>query len=479
MSKRYKIFNFAPKKLLRSRAFITVILLLFISCTFTAANLAQGPKLSEISFTSETLTSLNNQRVVLRFNQNILEPREIKLTPEADFTTEVRERQLIFNFTNPLLSDTAYTIELHATAMATGAKSNITAEFITAPLEIFVLQKRPDNTQSTAQDKITRQLVKQGAYPEQVFSAPNITEFTALGNWLAVVRKNNQPEKQNLKTAPVQHEEQRLTVLQLAAHPAAQKSADNTNSTAQTLSKPLKHTEIPQPQAENLRQVQISSDGSLLGIKFFNGTADNLWLYTLSNLSPTAVRPVTDENGTELTVQSWYFLPGTSTIQLLTPTGKHYRVPFGSPAMLDSNPWQPVPNQTAVEQTIYQTANSPHTNNANVTNPHIKATNKTSISNTSTITPKLPLSLILKNSKLELNQQGALQLTTVTQNTVLYSPAAASSSISGLCLSPNNQFVLVRIQPQGGDPLLNAVEIKTGKTILSTPGVTASWCGTY
>lgn len=402
----------------------SLVLLLLTVLALAGYTLGRGPQLQDVTYNSAQLTSMPEQQAALQFNEPLREITELTMTPAAQFETEILGSQLRLTFSKPLLAATTYQLRVTAVSQSTGKAHTATAALTTDALQVFGL-----GASAPGQDSLTLHTVGADPHPQNsaaVFSTAHITEFAASGNWIAAVEPGNDFE-------------QRLTVLRLDGASV---------------------TELPQPATAAPRTPQFSADGSLLGLKFFNGTADNLWLYTLNNLSRTAVRPVTDAAGVELEVADWRFEPGTSTVLLRTPQGEMYRAPFGSPATpvsaadtaahgsLDVAAWS-APATTSIDRT------------ADLGGGSASPTHRTLASGDT-------LAVAADGSSLLLTSAGASR--------TVFSTAAASSRITGFCLSPNQQYAAVLISPAGGTAQAQLVELPSGKVAASFLARTVSWC---
>lgn len=392
---------------------VTLTLLAVSAVALGSVAVQRGPLLREIQFHSESLTSQPAQQVALLFNQELAaEKPQLQITPNAQFTAETQGRKVILTFAHPLLAATAYTVTGTLQTAATGATSSITHSFHTAPLRMFALSHAPaENGVQPA--KIIGYTVTKKPHAHEIISAPGITEFTQQGDWIALLR---QATTHDAGYAALQPGEMRLTVQRL-------------NGT--------QRADIAQPPAPTARTPLFSQDGSLLGIKFFNGHTDNLWLYTTSHLSDQAVRKITNPTGAELPVQDWAFVPGTSTVQLRTPAGEHYQMPFGKAAQLDPAPYP------------------------------VRGHHNTQLPTQLTLTNKQRLQISADNKVLEL----------VTGDTAqqIYTPAAASSQLTGLCQSPNGQYVAVKTVSDSAQHQFTVFD-KNWENIFSIPGTTLNWC---
>ncbi|MBT1035568.1 hypothetical protein KJY78_04265 [Canibacter sp. lx-45] len=434
-----------------------VLVLLFTVIALALVSLQSGPKLREITLNSNLATALPQQRVALAFNQSINADNlgEIKLTPAADITASVTENKLILTFARPLLAGVTYRAETAVTSATTGTSRAITGEFTTDPLDLTVLKPRPAETQTTAQDKIIAYRVaasgsitnpKNGnstASGIELFEGARITDFARGGDWLAVTKQNNARAMDFLV--------QRIGSATARADGAAAAATDNPagRTPERAAHIPAEQTIIPQTPTQQRRALAFSDDGALLGIKFFNGVSDNLHLYPVSKIDPDTVRSVRDEAGNELAVTAWAFIPGSSEAVLQTESGSYYRVPLNGAA-----------TQISAEQ-VAQLLAKMNTAEMFTEQPESVAD----------VMFPLPTSKTVFDGVLSIRDNSLLY-----NGASLYEPAAESSKITGVCVSANEQFALARVTAANSQSQLSVIELATGKTLFSAPGVTADWC---
>lgn len=403
----------------------SLVLLLLTVLALAGYTLGRGPQLQNVTYNSAQLTSMPGQQAALQFNEPLREITELTMTPTAQFETEILGSQLRLTFAQPLLAATTYQLRVTAVSQSTGKAHTVTTALPTDALQVFGL-----GSSAPGQDSLTLHRVGADPHPQNpaaVFNAAHITEFAVSSNWIAALQ-------------PGDNFEQRLTVLRL----------DGTG-----------FTELPQPATAAPRMPQFSADGSLLGIKFFNGTADNLWLYTLNNLSRTAVRPVTDAGGVELEVAEWWFEPGSSTVLLRTPEGVVYRAPFGAPAT----------PATAADSTSHNSLAATAWD-ASATDTFLNGTADLGGGSASPAHRTLA-----SGDTLAVAADGtSLLLTSAGNSSTVFNTAAASSRITGFCLSPNQQYAAVLISPAGGTAQAQLIELPSGKVAASFLARTVSWC---
>ncbi|MDO4241156.1 MAG: hypothetical protein Q4C71_01310 [Microbacteriaceae bacterium] len=388
----------------RALAITLVLLAVFTAVLLTLAAF-NGPKLKTVTYNAARLTTLKAQRVSVALNQRIQEINadSVKITPAADFKLQTRGAQIVFTFEKPLQASTGYTLELTAKSAATGAASQISATITTDPMPVTALIPHGSSADPSEADRIVQSSVGGKTQPQTVLRAPAISEFTTAGQWAAAITK------------PAGKRDLLLLVQKF----------DGTEPAY-----------IPQPPSKEPRQLQFSSDGSLLGVRFFDGVNDELMLYSLAGIKSGIGNAVMDKDGKILHVKDWYFEQGSSVAHILTVAGATYRVPYGGRAEPSTKPW-PATSATTLPQNLPLTGGG---------------------------------SVEINGRELALKHPGKPAQT-------LYTPAAASSTLTGLCLAPNKQYVAAQVQPAGGEvPQLAIINLKTGLPALSTPGMRPDWC---
>ncbi|WP_167143331.1 Ig-like domain-containing protein [Canibacter zhoujuaniae] len=192
--------------------------------------------------------------------------------------------------------------------------------------------------------------------------------------------------------------------------------------------------ELPIFKSERDHQIQFSPDGTLLGMKYDLVSHDVLALQSLANISTFGGRVVQLDEVTQLKVADWYFEQNSNTAHVLTQSGDHYTVGLDGVPQLTDDPWIPLADRS-----------KPQWNGSE---------------------------LHIESERTVVNAQGE----------IIYQPAAPSSKVSRICLSPNKQFVAVEVVPAdsgeaSATPQQAVIARSTGALLATLPGTAASWCG--
>ncbi len=418
----------------KGTAGIVVAILLLCAIGFSFAGLKTGPKLENISFNSQNVTALSGQRVVLKFNQKLspISAGKAQITPAANVRSETRNNQLVLAFADPLLAGVRYTVKATVKAAATGAITTVEHEFVTDPLNFTVLVPRPADTQTAVRDRLITYTVGAGAKkPEaqhknsarqgagqEVFSAPEITDFTRHDNWVAAVHSRDARKML-------------LTVKKIGGQESI---------------------EIAQTPTDLPRSITFSDDGALFGIKFFNGGKELLHIYPVSKIDPDTGRTIKDSSGADIPVAAWSFVPGGSEVVIKTTAGDYFAVGVGAAVKQISRDAAADKLQTVPGHDPLQEISSGYSEQS----PHLPLQLTTSAQQRVTIT--------------------ADQKTLTVDGSQVYEPAAADSTLTGVCLSPNSQFALVRVAAANGQSQLTVIDIAGGRQVFTVVGNNATWC---
>lgn len=296
---------------------LTLVLVVVLSVAATGLgvlNASQGPRLDSAEVNARAAIDRPGQRLVLHANQPVdaVTADQVTVTPETPTSVTVDGASITIRFTAALDYNTRYSVRVDGVRGAsTGVTADLVHAFTTPDVTLYTLQRRGDDVAGDDQaDQVLRHTLSGSASNEEVFSAPRIQEFASLDDAVAVVTLD----------------ETNVPALQVRWFDGTEYPVD-----------------IARPQV--IRDLRASDSGTLFGYVVTSGTdAENpdhdssLFVYDLADDSGIP-REITGFDGRPLAVDSWSFVPNSSSVvvhgadeqlYLVDPLAEGDPVPLGT-----------------------------------------------------------------------------------------------------------------------------------------------------
>lgn len=261
---------------------ITLAVLVGLGGAAAGAGLVQGPRATAIQQDPQAAQAGSGSRVIFTANESLAEvdPAQVTVTPETDFTIDGAGRTIGVRFPAALDADTTYEVTIDdVRGVGGGPTSTLSTSFTTPKSSVLLLERDADG-----EDLITRRTVGDEA-SDVVFRAAQIDDFRATNAFVIV--------------SVVENGVMRVIVIDRATGEQRQ---------------------IPLPGPGTVTGLQVSERGQLYGFTFTDahlsaaGGRENV-LFTGSLASGEDPLPVV-MGGSEPSIDRWRFVPETSSLLL-------------------------------------------------------------------------------------------------------------------------------------------------------------------
>lgn len=451
---------------------ITLAVLLVVGGVGVAVSLGQGPRVSGIQLGTDALTEQAGQRLVFTTNQALapVDPSQVEITPAAPFTLAASGRHLAVQFTAPLAGDSDYTVSVRGVqGISGGPSSTLEHRFRTPPVSLYLTQRRDDR-----QDALfSTNLAGDQAY--SIFEDDRIEEARVAPDGIVV--ETSTPEGQS-----------RLRALPRSTTAGGAAGAER---------------DFTLPGAGVVDNVRVADHGGLVGYTFTaadvatNPDAITATLF-IARLADPAAEPQRIDVGADARVVQWAFVPGTSSLLILTFDGQLRLVDTARPeadpvALGNALAISGVERGTA--HAIVERASGFETIDLTTldTAPLVEPAGAATLGIPGPITPDVGGATIRwftlmgddryprAQSVVRVDPQGAVQ--------TLFTTDGGADSLLQVCPSPNGQYLAVTLAPDlVANPYdlylrplpkrvqTHIIEMATGTQLSVLDGSDASWC---
>ncbi|MGL4340158.1 MAG: hypothetical protein ACRCSP_07030 [Rhodoglobus sp.] len=414
-----------------------IIVLAVLASGLGVINANQGPRISSVEMNQQALIARSGQRVVVRVNQPLndisLDQLEISPTTEVSEVT-VDQNTVTLKFAPILDYATDYAVRIGVRSAVTGIEAKLDFTLSTPDIDILSLQRETvqDSNGLDQPDRILRSTFSGTTAPDTVFEGPRIQEYALLRDLLAVVTLGDDDTPKLTLTPP--------------------------SGGAQT--------SVDLGAAKTIRELRAASTGDIFGYILDAGyravgPRNTLYLYDLTTAGGVPT-PVVGFGGAPLSVLSWTFVPGTTSLVAQGEDNQLYLInPFA-----DGDP-TPLGQHDEIRGFI------PGTASLVVANP--LSGSIIDLKTGTTVVLDLPEpqvsedlypgklivlgqdSYVQQYAKVNLEVPGdeltsVLVYTGPTGSRELYRTSTPGSSIRDYCLSPNRQYLAVEIISNEGIP---------------------------
>ena len=482
----------AHRRTPKSRIAVFAILGL-LAAGLAYANAVQPPRLSAVDANSSLLVSRTDQRVQLHFSQPIdpVAPQSVSVTPETPIDVASEGSSLTIRFLEMLDTGTEYRIEAQVRGAATGSSDALTATVRTPDPATYTLSRSADG------DRLLEHRLHDASSTRAVFSAPRIQEYARTGTGLAVISPDDSGR---------------------AALAIYSETAGDAGSGGFTDLDPFRIMTAP-----HLGQLRSEPNSGVIGV-VASGAGDDGTEYDRALLvidpATVIVSTVADAEGSALPVRDWRFIPGTTSLVFQGADGRL----FG---------WEAVPEPRVFELGLTGDLLGfiPGTTTLAISEPSGASLIDLSGAVTGTLDgspPRAPLgapagsdarallalapesALARSGSAAQtpappdgvdrraagsplgngsLVTGGAVVVQEAGQTRTVFTPAAESTRIGRICLSPNAEFAAIETVSADGEAdgvdtapgysqtITNYVRVDSGETVRSAIGGLSDWCG--
>jgi len=264
------------------RAFgLTIVALLVLCGLFLGLGYLQGPKLSSAQVDTTGVINQTGQQLRLFANQAIADVTadQVTLSPETPFTVSTSGDIVAVQFTDRLRYATEYTVSVNGvTSPSGGAGGTLRYSFTTDSPQLYYLDR------GDPLDEIVRTTAA-GDTRESVYSAVGIQSFVALGKALVVTTIDGETSALDLVSLTDPGVAQRLDV----------------------------------PAVGFIEGLAAATSGTEIGFMILDeGATAGTPLYWRDLEKSGQANPVTGLDGSPLRALGWRFVPGTSSMLVLT-----------------------------------------------------------------------------------------------------------------------------------------------------------------
>ncbi len=467
-----------------------------LAAGLAVANLVQPPRLAGVDANAALLVSRTDQRVQLHFSQPIADvdaaAAAVSVRPETPIDVSSDGSSLTVRFLEMLDTGAEYRIEARVSGAATGSSDVVSASVRTPDPATYTLSRSPDG------DRLLEHRLQNPAATREVFAAPRIEEYAITGDGLATVLRDE------------------------TGRAALDVHASTTDGgTAATFADPDPFRVMTAP---HLGQLRSETRSGVIGV-VASGAGDDGTEYdrTLLVIDPATaiVSIVTGADGSPVPVRDWRFVPGTTSLVLQSPDGRLFgweSVP--EPRVFDlglsGDLLGFIPGTTAlavaeaagpslvdlagiVTGTLDAAAErTPLVQPAGADDRAVLAAAPDAVLARAASTPGEPPAVAdgidprSAGSALgdgSLVAGGSVLVERDGETRSVFAPAAASTRIGRVCLSPNAEFAAVETVSDGGaadgaasapgyaQTTTNYVRLDSGETVRSAIGGLSDWCG--
>ena len=146
--------------------------------------LTEGPRLRSSVIDAEGATKTPGATLTLRSDRALdpIDPETIRVEPEAEFSIEQTDLDVVMTFAHPVRSNTTYTVSLdQVSPRGAGATTSWSTSFSTPAEDLVFLRSMGSDTELVRVDL-------DGSEPEVLYRAPGIVGFSPVGVVYAVHR---------------------------------------------------------------------------------------------------------------------------------------------------------------------------------------------------------------------------------------------------------------------------------------------------
>lgn len=476
---------------------ITVFAILgLLAAGLAGANLVQPPRLKALDANTALLVSRTDQRVQLHLSQPIdaVAPDAVSVTPATPVDVTSDGSSLTIRFLEMLDTGTEYRIEARVRGAATGSDGVITAPVRTPDPATYTVNR------SDAGDRLLEHRLQNPGATRAVLTAPRIQEYARTAAGLAVVSRDETGR-------------------------AALSIHSETGGGAETGS----FTD-PDPfrimSAGHLGQLRSESNSGVIGV-VASGVGDDSTEYdrTLLVIDPATVivSTVTDVDGAAIPVRDWRFIPGTTSLVFQSPDGRLFgweAVPeprvFDLGLAADLLDFIPGTTTLAVARdsgaalvdlsgAVTGTLDAPLSPTPIEPPEESEGSDPSAVlavSSDSTLARLAPSGAETHATSENVDHRsagsplgdgslavgGSVEVQEDGKARTIFTPAAQSTRIGRVCLSPNAEFAAIETVSAGGTSdgtpvalgfthtTTNYVRIDSGETVRSAIGGLSDWC---
>ncbi|MEV8267659.1 hypothetical protein [Microbacterium sp. NPDC076911] len=273
----------------RGRAFIrsfaiVVGVLALIGVVGAAANVTQGPRVTDVQVDPEAAVAASGSRLIVTTSQSIAEvdPSQVTVSPATPFAVDTSGRSVGVRFTLPLWDDTEYTVTIDdVESLGGGPTTTVTETFTTPAIEVHLLRRDAD------EDTIFRTDLD-GDEAIAVFTDPHIEDFRATATHLVISTRTEADEARLIMT-------------------------DLNGENAQ---------DLPLPGDGYVTNLQSADRGEVVGYTYSDAeltetSGRESMLFTVSLDDPDAAPVPIEVEGADPRINDWRFVPDTDSILLL------------------------------------------------------------------------------------------------------------------------------------------------------------------
>lgn len=450
----------------RLRAFTTAFaivlgVLVVIGLGGAALTTAQGPRVTAVDIDAAAAATSAGSRVIVTTTQSLatVSARQVTVSPSAPFTVDTSGRTVGVRFTLPLWDKTTYTVSIAGVrGLGGGPTAAITETFTTPALSVYLLQR------SDAGDAIIRQGLA-GDHATQVFTHDKIEDFRATSSHLVMSVRDAKGHSA-------------LIVTNLdGSHPR----------------------ELALPGTGTVSNLQNADRGNIIGYTFTDadisatkGRESELFIASLSAADAAAAPQPLKIGGSDPRVDDWRFVPGTSSVLMLTFDGRLSLVSAdgGDPVSL-GNAVSIFGVARGATDALIERVDGPAVVHLATAKVSPLAPTEASLGQAGQITPMPTGGTLRALSQLQglkvKSMDVALVGTDGTARTVF--PVATKDTLIETCVSPSARYAAFLVAPDAANnpfdgydlPLpqrvqTHIVDLTTGDEVSVLPGSDISWC---
>lgn len=465
-----------------------------LAAGLAGANLVQPPRLSTVDANSSLLISRTDQRVQLHLSQPIdpVAPSSVTVAPSTPIDVASDGSALTIRFLEMLDTGTEYRIEARVRGAATGSDGTVSAVVRTPDPVTYTLSRSEEG------DRLLGHRLQQPGATHTAFSAPHIQEYASTAAGLAVITRDDTGHAA------------------LAIHSESTRGDSGPGFAA---TDPFRIMS-----SGHLGQLRSETNSGVIGV-VASGVGDDSTEYdrTLLVIDPATVivSTVVAPDGSAMPVRDWRFIPGTTSLVYQSPDGRL----FGWEAAPDPRSFDLgvsgdllgfIPGTTMLA--IGDESGASLIDLSGVVTGTLDATPpRTPVAAPADSDPRALIALppdaslarvappesellpapaavdsrstgsALGDGSLVVNGSVVVHESGVTRT--IFTPAAETTRVGRVCLSPNAEYAAIETISSEGEPdgrpvapgftqtTTNYVRIDTGETTRSAVGGISDWCG--
>ncbi|MBF4461239.1 MULTISPECIES: Ig-like domain-containing protein [unclassified Rathayibacter] len=422
----------------------TLAALVLLVGGLTAATALQGPRVTGVQVSTVGVVERDGARLRLRLDRAV-DPSvidRVSVSPSVPTTVTVAGSEITVAFNALLRYGTDYTVSVTGVSAPGGPASDVSTRFTTSSIDVLSLERGSNGSS----DRITSRPLA-GGDSRTEFEAGRIVAYATTLPTLAVVTEDS-GGRQTLQTV------------------------DRASGVV---------TPVALPEGATVSELRGSTSAPRVGFTFSTPDAPDRHTLDTLDISGAGATPVSANgpDGQALSVASWAFEPGSTSVAALTDAGELYRVDAGATAPTSLGEHEKlrgfVPGTSDLVVADAEAGSVVDLRTGEEASLEVPP--DVAASGSSTPAVLLDGSSYLRTVSERSGAFGTTEgivLFDGYADRLLYQPSAGSS-IASTCISPNGQYLAVHLRDSGADST-DLVDSRSGAVAARLPGTSLDWC---